>query len=129
MAEAVKQRVLRMADFLKNHPSGEFVSNENINSYVNDDLIRVILRLGLVDLHGSEHVTVQSGSGLSPEQKESIINAVANSVNILVQDSSLLAPLVVGSLRAAVKFCHKDKEPDCKQCHFFLICEKRTYLS
>lgn len=91
-------------------------------------LMRVALRLGLVDLSETELETNKNRAWINAESEYEIRSVVHRAVQLLIQQSGKTMSFVDEKMWSARRYCPEMNEPDCNKCIFSGICKKRTKL-
>ncbi|MBI2099083.1 hypothetical protein HYT45_01550 [Candidatus Uhrbacteria bacterium] len=114
----------RPEQFLKVKDSGEW------NPIVDYHLMRVALRLGLVDLEAVAG-TVKKISGrrwVASIEEEAIREEVFRAMQKVIAQSGLSMSAIDVTFWLARKYCPEMSEPDCEKCMFNSVCEHRVGL-
>lgn len=123
-----KQLLLAMA--LANRPERFLVVTDPGKWFpiVDYHLMRVALRLGLVELDTDEANRNEARRWVSPEEEAGIRKAAWSAVRGLIQESGLPMAAVDETLWMARKYCPEMEQPNCGKCLFNEVCAKRTEL-
>ena len=126
-----EKKNLLLAMTLANRPEKflhAFRDPQNWSPIVDYHLMRVSLRLGLVDLDENEQEANKARSWVSSDSEYNIRSAVHSAVTQVIAESGRSMSFVDQKMWMARRYCPEMTEPDCPKCVFTDICKKRTEL-
>jgi hypothetical protein len=91
-------------------------------------LMRIALRLGLVEHTEDERLASEKRLFVGAEQEANIREKVFMAASALIDFSGLPMATIDETLWMARKYCPEMTEPDCGKCIFESVCKKRTKL-
>ena len=101
-------------------------ANEPWPPIVDYHLMRVILRLGLVELSPHDESDNVRRLQVCPTQESLVRTAVASVVDLLVQRTGMTMAAIDELLWMARRYCPEMSEPECSACQFEPVCAKKT---
>ncbi len=91
-------------------------------------LMRLSLRLGLVDLDQSEQGSNKARGWVDGDSEYNIRSAVYSAVTQVIAESGRSMSFIDQKMWMARRYCPEMTKPDCPKCVFMDICKKRTEL-
>ena len=128
--DSYEKKALLLAMALTNRPE-RFLRPSAEDSWapiVDYHLMRVALRLGLVDLNTEEQDFSVRRAWMNEFQEGHIRGHVWQAVSSLIRESGLAMSTIDETLWMARKYCPEAEEPTCAKCLFESVCAKRTKL-
>ncbi len=128
--DPLQKKALLLAMALTNRPEGFLTVKdpENWAPIIDYHLMRLALRLGMVELDDSERSINEGRKWTGKEQEELIRKAVFQVAEELIQLSGRPMSLIDETMWLARKYCPEMTEPECPKCIFQLPCKKDTKL-
>lgn len=127
--DLVKKNLL-LAMALANRPENflKIKETETWEPIVDYHLMRVSLRLGLVDLRKDQLQKNITRSWVDESEEENIRSRAYEAVSQLIDKSGKPMSVIDEKLWMARKYCPEMTEPDCGKCVFQDVCKQRTEL-
>lgn len=129
--DPLQKKSLLLAMALANRPE-KFLNvrdSENWKPIVDYHLMRVALRLGLVEILDPELKKVNQERRWTDSESERIIRkAVFEAVQELIKESEKPMPFIDHTLWLARKYCPEMEKPNCEECIFSVPCEQKVEL-
>lgn len=128
--DPLEKKNLLLAMAMANRPE-KFIEAKDFYNWlpvVDYHLMRVALRLGLVDLHKNEIDENEKRQFVSAEVEKDIRTSVYDALIFLIRESGRGMPFIDELMWSARKYCPEMEEPDCSKCVFTNVCKKRTKL-
>jgi hypothetical protein len=119
-----------LAMVLANRPEQFLKVNdpENWHPIVDYHLMRLSLRLGIVEVDNCVGEWLSDRKWIDPGTEEKIRTATFEAVEKLIEESGKPMSFVDFIMWSARKYCPEMTEPDCAKCMFNDVCAKRTKL-
>jgi len=128
--DPLEKKNLLLAMTMANRPE-RFIEVRDFYNWlpvVDYHLMRVALRLGLVDLHKNEIYENEKRQFVSAETENDVRTSVFDAVVFLIRESGRSMSFIDELMWSARKYCPEMEEPDCSKCVFANVCKKRTKL-
>ncbi len=128
--DPLEKKNLLLAMAMANRPE-KFIEARDFYNWlpiVDYHLMRISLRLGLVDLHKNEIDENEKRQFVSAEVEKDIRTSVFDAFVFLIRESGRGMPFVDELMWSARKYCPEMEEPDCSKCVFTNVCKKHTML-
>lgn len=126
----LQKKQLLLAMVLANRPE-HFLEDDDSDEWppiVDYHLMRLALRLGLVDLTPGEEKSNKNRNWISPEEEGKIRDLVFLAVEQLIESSGRSMSFVDYIMWSGRRYCPEMQEPNCSECIFTDVCKKRTNL-
>ncbi|MDP3963052.1 MAG: queuosine salvage family protein [bacterium] len=123
-----KNRLLAMALHRRPEHFLAVTDHEHWKPIVDYHLMRVSLRLGLIDVAQAERNQLRLRAWCSSNMEAGIRKATFDAVSMLAELSGQSMFAIDEALWMARKYCPEIEQPDCAKCLFNAACEKRTEL-
>ncbi len=101
---------------------------ENWKPLVDYHLMRLALRMGLVDLNREETISNKKREWVSGGVEGEIRGATFDAIRELIQKSDRPMSFIDEKMWTGRKYCPEMEEPNCEKCLFASVCKKRTKL-
>ncbi len=128
--DPLQKKALLLAMALANRPEAylDVKDPESWNPIIDYHLMRVALRLGLVELDESEREINKARKWTTGESEKLIRLAVYEVMQEIIEKSGRPMSLLDHTLWLARRYCPEMQEPDCPKCIFTTACKKDTEL-
>lgn len=128
--DPLEKKILLLAMALTNRPEKFLKVNDHQNwsPIVDYHLMRVSLRLGMVELSPDQIKANQNRQWVGAKTEFEIRKAVYDAVSLLIKLSERPMSFIDEKLWTARKYCPETWAPDCKKCLFVKVCARKTNL-
>jgi len=128
--DPLEKKNLLLAMSLANRPEEflEVKDPQNWAPIIDYHLMRVSLRLGLVELSPDQIKTNQNRLWVDAKTEFEIRKAVYDAISLLIKISNRPMPFIDEKLWMARKYCPETWAPDCKKCLFVKVCARKINL-
>ncbi|OIP79450.1 MAG: hypothetical protein CO002_02760 [Candidatus Portnoybacteria bacterium CG_4_8_14_3_um_filter_44_10] len=125
-----KKKNLLLAMVLSNRPEKflEVKDPQCWSPIVDYHLMRLALRLGLVDLNKKEQPVNEKKLWVNAKAEYRIRYATYRAVRRLISRSGKQMPFIDEKLWLGRRYCPETEDPQCAQCIFSSVCKKRVEL-
>jgi hypothetical protein len=128
--DPLQKRNLLLAMSLANRPERflRVTDDEHWKPVVDYHLMRLALRLGLVELNETETWRNEERRWVTAREEHSIRIATYEAVKLLIRASGRSMFFIDEKMWTARKYCPETTKPDCEKCIFANVCGKRINL-
>jgi len=128
--DLLEKKNMLLAMVMANRPEKFLVVKDpqNWSPFTDYHLMRVALRLGIIDLDKDKYVHNRYRQWVTAEAEHDIRSTTQAAVKQLIRESGRTMSFIDEKLWSARRYCPEMSEPDCPKCIFAEVCKKRTEL-